>query len=103
MRRAEEYLRANLSQPFSLSGLAEATGVSPRQVQYHFRRVYGMTPSTWFRKRKLARIRDELSRLGRSDTRVTDVAMNWGFYHLGRFSHEYRRLFGENPSETLRR
>ena len=100
--RAEEFLRANLSEPFSLSGLADATGVGARQVQYHFQKIYGMTPLVWFRSRKLAGIRAELKRRGGSDTRVTDVAMDWGFYHLGRFSREYRRLFGEKPSDTLR-
>jgi len=102
VRRAEEYLRAHLAEPFSLSGLADATGVGPRQVQYHFRKIYGLTPLAWFRSRKLARIREELKRRGRSETRVTDVAMSWGCYRLGRFSREYRNLFGESPSETLR-
>jgi AraC family ethanolamine operon transcriptional activator len=33
---------------------------------------------------------------------VKTVAFNWGFWHLGRFSAEYRRIFGELPSETRR-
>jgi AraC family transcriptional regulator, ethanolamine operon transcriptional activator len=36
-------------------------------------------------------------------TSVTDVALQRGFFHLGRFAHDYRELFGESPSETLRR
>lgn len=103
MRRAGEYLQANLSEPFSLAGLAEAAGISPRTVEYHFRRTYGMTPKRWFTTMKLNRVHAELKQRGRSDTRVTDVALDWGFNHLGRFSAEYRRLFGESPSQTLRR
>ncbi|HLK84781.1 MAG TPA: helix-turn-helix domain-containing protein [Xanthobacteraceae bacterium] len=34
---------------------------------------------------------------------VTEIATRWGFGHLGRFAVEYRRRFGESPSETLRR
>jgi AraC family ethanolamine operon transcriptional activator len=36
-------------------------------------------------------------------TSVSSEASHWGFLHFGRFSNEYRALFGELPSETLRR
>ena len=35
-------------------------------------------------------------------TTVTDVAMSYGFFELGRFAGRYRHTFGEVPSETLR-
>lgn len=34
---------------------------------------------------------------------ISAIAMSWGFFHLGRFSGEYRKLFGETPSATLQR
>jgi AraC-like DNA-binding protein len=34
---------------------------------------------------------------------VSDVAARWGFYQFGRFAAQYRQLFGETPSATLRR
>jgi transcriptional regulator GlxA family with amidase domain len=34
---------------------------------------------------------------------VTQVASDQGFMHFGRFSQYYRSLFGELPSDTLRR
>ena len=33
---------------------------------------------------------------------VTDVAMAYGFFELGRFAGRYRHAFGEAPSRTLR-
>ncbi|UCG61547.1 MAG: helix-turn-helix domain-containing protein [Candidatus Zixiibacteriota bacterium] len=36
-------------------------------------------------------------------TTIADVANHWGFWHMGQFSADYRRLFGELPLETLRR
>ena len=38
-----------------------------------------------------------------SRTRIADVANEWGFWHMGQLAADYRRHFGENPSETLRR
>ena len=37
------------------------------------------------------------------EERVTNLAMRWGFYHLGRFSKLYATEFGELPSVTHRR
>jgi AraC-like DNA-binding protein len=37
------------------------------------------------------------------DLTITQVAMSWGFSHLGRFSEKYRVHFGESPSAMLRR
>jgi AraC-like DNA-binding protein len=32
---------------------------------------------------------------------VTEIATCFGFVELGRFSVEYRKMFGESPSQTL--
>ena len=103
VRRAEGYLRENLSEPFRLAELSQATGVSARMLEYYWRDVFGLTPLEWVRSKKLNRAYEDLLHGDRRVTRVTDVALEWGFSHLGRFSREYRRLFGEKPSETLRR
>jgi AraC family ethanolamine operon transcriptional activator len=102
MARAEDYLRANLSEPFNLSDFAAATGTNHRTLQRHFRSVYGVTPQVWFRSMKLNAIRRELQQSSRTGERVSDIAMRWGFLHLGRFAEEYRELFGERPRDTLR-
>ena len=39
---------------------------------------------------------------GSADTRISDVANRWGFWHMGSFAADYRKQFGELPSETLR-
>ncbi len=40
---------------------------------------------------------------GAAGTSITETAMEWGFYHLGRFSRQYKRMFGELPTETKKR
>jgi AraC-like DNA-binding protein len=54
------------------------------------------------RQARLAQARSELA-APRPGTTVTRVALDCGFTHLGRFSQEYVRRFGERPSETLQR
>jgi AraC family transcriptional regulator, ethanolamine operon transcriptional activator len=103
MARSEEYLRANLSEVFSLSDFAAATGASPRMLEHHFRRIYGVTPHAWYRSMKLNGVRRDLKKARNTGERISDIAMRWGFLHFGRFSKEYRWLFGERPRDTLRR
>lgn len=103
MVRAEEYLRANISETFSLSELADAVGTSGRTLENRFLETYGVTPMSWFRSMKLNAVRNELQQLKGSGERISDIAMRRGFLHLGRFSEEYRRLFGECPRDTVAR
>ena len=81
--------------------LAQIAGMPLRQLQQGFKTYTGMSPAQWLRLRRLNGARREL--LSSAQTTVADVAMNWSFWHLGRFSHSYRALFKELPSETLRR
>ncbi len=46
---------------------------------------------------RLDAVRRELLR--RRNRGVTDIATNWGFSHLGRFSATYRQYFGTLPSD----
>ena len=81
--------------------LAQIAGVPLRQLQHDFKTYTGMSPAQWLRLRRLNGARREL--LSSAQTTVAEVAMNWSFWHLGRFSNSYRALFKELPSETLRR
>jgi AraC-like DNA-binding protein len=80
---------------------AVALGVSDRWIRAAFRRVYGVSLLAYFRSRAMHGAHREL-RSSRPDvTSVTEVAMRWGFWHLGRFSANYKSYFGELPSRTL--
>jgi AraC-like DNA-binding protein len=102
MRRAEDYLQANLSEPFSLNDFAQTVGIPHRMLQRRFRSVYGVTPQAWFRSMKLNALRRELQQTNGAGERISDIATRWGFLHFGRFAEDYRRLFGECPRNTVR-
>jgi AraC-like DNA-binding protein len=62
-----------------------------------------VTPHAFFLRRRLNAARNVLLREDPAGRRVTDVATELGFSELGRFAVRYREMFGESPSETLRR
>jgi AraC-like DNA-binding protein len=100
--RALEWLRAHLDGPVDLDILAAVAGVRPRTLEAHFRQFLGTTPLGWVRSARLARARQDLLS-ARPQMTVTIAAHASGFSELGRFAVEYRRAFGERPSETLKR
>jgi AraC family ethanolamine operon transcriptional activator len=103
VRRVEEFLDAHERELPSLADLCAIAGVGERALEYAFREQLGLPPNRYMRLRRLHHVRRELRAGDPETTRVTDVAMRWGFWQLGRFATEYRALFGELPSETLAR
>lgn len=102
LERAEQYIRAHLAEPFALDKLIEITGTSASTLLRDFRKRYGMPPMQYLKHRRLEAARRKLMSAQREQTTVTEVALQYGFYHLGRFAGAYREAFGELPSETLR-
>jgi AraC family transcriptional regulator, ethanolamine operon transcriptional activator len=102
IRRAEEFIESSDDLAVRIDDLCAAAGTSLSRLERAFREVFGMSPRRLLAMRRLAGVRRELL-LGDANVTVTDVAMRWGFYHLGRFSQEYRALYAERPSDTMRR
>ena len=102
-RQAREYLDDNLDRSVSLAELCRVTGTSARTLQYAFRDHYGVSPQAYHRSRRLSAVHQVLKRRWPSETTVTDVALDHGFWHLGRFGQAYKARFHESPSETLAR
>jgi AraC-like DNA-binding protein len=100
--RALGWLRGHLADPINLEQLASVAGVRPRTLEAHFKSFLGTTPLGWLRRMRFAHARRELES-GRTDASVTGIALASGFAQLSRFATEYRALFGELPSATLRR
>jgi AraC-like DNA-binding protein len=86
----------------SASTLCESAGVGERTLQLAFRERFGLTPAAFLKARRLALVRQQLLRLNPADSSIGQVAGALGFTHLGQFAADYRRAFGETPSETLK-
>lgn len=101
VRRVLEELHADPARPWTASDMAAVSGVSLRRLQESFRTHLGVSPREYLLELRLARVREELRDTASART-VTDVALDWGFTHTGRFAQAYRRQYGESPSQTRR-
>lgn len=101
IKRACDYINAHIQQVITLEELAAATGVAAATLTRHFQYYLGQPPIKYIRGRKLDRVY-QLLQNGDGDHSVTDIALQYGFNHLGRFADYYRRRYGELPSDTLR-
>ena len=103
IREAENYVNRQAHQPVHISELCNYLKISRRTLHRCFEDVLGVGPSTFLRQKRLSSVYSALRRSDPEKTRVTDVAIEFGFIELGRFSQQYRDLFGEYPHETLQR
>jgi AraC family ethanolamine operon transcriptional activator len=99
VERAQQCVRDRLGQPPTVAELCEQLGVSRRTLQTSFQDTWGMGPLAWLRMLRLNAVRRAL----KTAPSVTTAATQLGFWHFGRFSHDYQALFGELPSQTFRR
>lgn len=102
VRLATDFMREHVAEPITMTDVAAVAFVSTRGLHAAFTRELGETPMQYLRCMRLDAIRSELL-AGGADVTVAAVARRWGFVHLPRFAAQYRRVFGERPSETLRR
>jgi len=101
--RACAFIDTNLRASIALSDLCAAAGVCTRALEYGFRDFYELGPMAYVRNLRLCRVRHDLQMPGNGDDSVSSAARRWSFTHMGQFSHDYRVLFGEMPSQTLAR
>lgn len=100
--RAREFIHAHAREALDLDAIEAAAGVSRSKLFECFGRYLGVPPMIYLKRYRLNSVREQLLEDG-CPGNISAIAMSWGFFHLGRFSGEYRKLFGETPSATLQR
>jgi AraC-like DNA-binding protein len=101
--RFEDFLMARRNAPVHLIEVCTAIGVSERTLRSCCQEHFGMGPIRYLWLRRMHLARRSLLRADPATASVTSAATEYGFWELGRFSVEYRALFGESPSASLRR
>jgi AraC family ethanolamine operon transcriptional activator len=103
IRRVETLILGHEHEPLSVGELCKAAKVSERTLRNAFQRKYGLSPKQYLIARRLNGVRRDLRQAAATGAPIAEVAAHWGFWHMGQFAADYRRHFGELPSETVSR
>jgi AraC family ethanolamine operon transcriptional activator len=101
VRRVEQWVDGQSPATIQIADLCRALHLSRRTLQRAFTETLGIGPARYLTLKRLTAVRAELRRSDPALIKVTDTAIKYGFWELGRFAQDYRRMFGERPSETL--
>jgi AraC-like DNA-binding protein len=100
-REAEHYIDRNGARPLHISEVCNALKVSRRSLHRAFHETLGIGPVTFLRRKRLCSVHTALLQSPPRAATVSEIAMQNGFFNLGRFAGEYRTMFHEYPSQTL--
>lgn len=99
--RFEELLQAGAFQ--STADLCAMLGVSERLLRKCASELLGIALNRYLRLRRMQQVHGALRNVNPKSTTVSEIAGRHGFHDLGRFASNYRAVYGELPSATLRR
>lgn len=102
-RSIYDFLRRVSSEPVYVEDLCHATGLPERTLRLLFEEQFGESPVRVLRSRRLCLTFEGLQKPGVGLKQIRRVAGSFGFWHMGQFAADYRALFGERPSDTVRR
>jgi AraC-like DNA-binding protein len=95
-----DWIVAHADDPLAVGQIARECGLGLRALEKNFLQHFGCSPTVFLHNIRMDRVRQRLSDPANTKS-VTDIALESGCFHLGRFAAAYRKKFGESPSETL--
>lgn len=101
--RLDDVFSRRASESLYVADLCEATGLPERTLRYIVAEQYGTSPVRLLRNRRLCQLHRALLAAADTEQSVAAIAARCGFRHMGQLAADYRALFGELPSATLRR
>ena len=100
--RVLEYIDTDLATSRSVPELCRVAGVDERTLRNYFYELFSLSPKKYINCYRLNVVRSALKRMDSPKISIVDIANEAGFWHMGQFAKDYRKLFGELPSETFR-
>lgn len=103
LQKALDYIRSCKEEMPSVLELCLIAGASQRTIEYAFKEKYGFGPKEYMKKQSLNHVHSALKLADPRKVTIKQLAGKFGFWHMGQFSADYKKLFCELPSETLKR
>ncbi|KYJ87709.1 AraC family transcriptional regulator [Sulfurovum riftiae] len=103
IRNGRVLLEENINATYTIADMVEDLHISKRTIQYGFKHYLGFTPKEYQQYIRLNGIRNTILSMKDRYTPLSEIAAKYNYFHLGHFSTEYKKFFGESPSETLRK
>jgi len=98
--KVRDLLQTSLKEDIDIKTISHKLAISERQLHHAFKLAYGFTPKQYLQNLRLNAIKNEF--LYYPESKVSDVAMKYHFLHMGHFSSEFKKMFGETPSAVLK-
>jgi AraC-like DNA-binding protein len=98
VKTVESCALSRIGDHLRVSDLCRAAKVSGRTLESAFKEIMELTPVACPVRLRLHQVRRALLAATRGSTRVSAVALDWGFWHFGEFSRAY-----EDSSVSSRR
>jgi AraC family transcriptional regulator, ethanolamine operon transcriptional activator len=102
VQEAEAFMLDHLDEPVTLEAICQAVKTSKSALSYGFQEIFGLSPMAYLKTVRLNGVHRALKASDPTQATVLGIASRYGFWHMGHFSRDYRQMFGESPSETLR-
>ena len=99
--KLEKYMETHKNSPFRVSEVSQAVTVSESTINRLFNAKFGISPKSYLIKLRLNAAHQDLNQSSPDKIKIYMIANKWGFWHMGQFAADYRKLFGELPMETL--
>ena len=91
------YIQNNLSNKITMEDLTKITGYSERSLQLVFKKEFNQSPFQYIEEQRLLKAKALIEKHKRSK-KISAIAQDVGFFHLGRFSVNFKQRFGISPS-----
>ncbi len=101
-RRARDFMLDRQSDPPTVTEICAFLYTTERTLHYAFSELYGVSPKRFLKTQRLYAARLGLKSATEREL-VSNIAIRLGFREMGYFARDYKAMFGELPSATLRR
>jgi AraC-like DNA-binding protein len=102
VERVRHFIHDHLAESLTLADLCHHAHLQARSLEYGFRDLVGLSPFKYIKMLRLGAVRRRLQTSSASQLSVSEAALDCGFSHLSQFAADYKRMFLESPSATIR-